>query len=471
MLVSDHFFLLYFFPIFIATYLLFGKKITLGNIIIIFFSVFFYASFGLENLPVLIVPLIADYFIAIWIGRTKNKRRRKLLLLIAVVLNILLLGYFKYANFFSSNVLPFFPQSQFLQSLHKNILLPVGISFITFQRISYLVDTFRKTIVPEKNLLKYATYASLFPHLLAGPIVRYSQIKSQLSKRSIKGDTIYFASQLFAAGLAFKVLIADQLYQLEAHLTLGLSGLNSVEALLLILYFSFRIYFDFMGYSLMALGLAKFAGFDFPINFNSPYQSRSITEFWRRWNMTLSSWLRDYLYIPLGGNRKGKSRTYVNLLITMMLAGLWHGASWNFVVWGSLHGIFLAVERFLKTNESAWVKRVKKMPNFVKILYSFSLVTLAWTTFKFTTPQEILLLLSKIVALKIGSFDLLTQNLLIATLPALFAAVVWSFFFREESIPLKRFSYKVVVFFSLLFVIALGYSLIRRGVPFIYFQF
>jgi len=471
MLISDHFFLLYFFPAFILLYLVFSRRIALGNLIIIIFSLLFYSSFGLKNLPILIFPLVADFLIALWIYKTKNQKQRFWILSTAVFLNLLLLGYYKYANFLSDNMLIFFPNSEFLLSLQKDILLPVGISFITFQRISYLIDTYRKQILPEKNILKYATYASLFPHLLAGPIVRYSEIKKQLSKRIINSQTIYLASQLFVAGLFFKIFIADQIFLLEEHFSLALAQLNSAESLLLILCFSFRIYFDFMGYSLMALGLAKFAGFDFPINFNSPYQSQSITEFWRRWNITLGTWLKDYLYIPLGGNKKGESRTYINLLITMLLAGLWHGANWNFVIWGCIHGVFLAIERFFVIHGNYRLAKLANLPKVIKVTYCFLLVTLAWTTFKFTTPQEIFQLLGNIVSFEFGQPDTITRNRIISASPALIGAFIWSFFLKEKSIPLTRFSYKIGIFLSIVFILILGYSLIRRSIPFIYFQF
>jgi alginate O-acetyltransferase complex protein AlgI len=471
MLISDHFFLLYFFPAFILLYLVFSKRIAFGNLIIIIFSLLFYSSFGLKNLPILIFPLIADFLIALWIYKTKNHKQRLWILSTAVFFNLLLLGYYKYANFLSDNMLILFPNSEFLLSLQKDILLPVGISFITFQRISYLIDTYRKQIIPEKNLLKYAAYASLFPHLIAGPIVRYSQIKNQLAKRVINSQTIYLASQLFVAGLFFKIIIANQLFLLEEHLTLFLMQLNSLESILLMLCFSFRIYFDFMGYSLMALGLAKFAGFDFPINFDSPYQSNSITEFWRRWNITLGSWLRDYLYIPLGGSKKGESRTYVNLLITMLLAGLWHGANWNFVIWGSIHGIFLAIERFFTIHSDHRLAKLHRLPKIMKVAYCFLLVTLAWTTFKFATPQEIFQLLGNVISFKFDEIDPITRNHIIATFPAFLIAFIWSFLFKERLIPLKHFNYKIGIFLSIAFILILGYSLIRRSIPFIYFQF
>lgn len=466
MLTAGHFFLLYFFPIFILIYLIFFKFVRVRDFIIIIFSLIFYASFGIENLPILIIPLIIDYFLAVYIYKSKNKLSRKLLLTFGILVNIGLLGYFKYANFFAINLEPLFPDFQIFQNLSQKIILPVGISFITFQRISYIIDVYRKEITPSKNFLKYCTYAVLFPHLLSGPIVRFSFIKKQLIKRAINFDTIFEASKYFSIGFAFKILIADQLFIVEDLFTNTLSSNNLYSTLILILYFSIRIYFDFLGYSLMAIGLAKFIGFDFPYNFDSPYQSKSIQEFWRRWNITLSSWIRDYLYIPLGGNRKGKIRTYINLMITMSLAGLWHGASWNFIIWGGLHGLYLSIENFFRD-----LKITFRIPQFIRIGFTFILVTLTWIAFKFTNISDIRLLINSLANLKFVPFDRYTINVLLPSVPFLIFALLWSFFLKEKSISKFNFSTKNSFFFLALFVFTLFFSLIKKAVPFIYFQF
>lgn len=466
MLITSHLFLFYFFPIFIALYYFIYKRITFANILIILASLVFYASFGLENLPILVIPLVFDYILGIVLFKTKKKTHRKLLLTFGIIANLAVLIYFKYSSFVGTNLLTFFPNTVFLQELSVKLIAPIGISFITFQRISYIVDIYRKKVTPAKNFLHYATYACLFPHLLAGPIVRFSTIKNQLKKRVINRETVFEASKYFTVGLAVKLLIADQLFTVEELFTTSLATNTLYEAILLILFFSFRIYMDFFGYSLMAIGLAKFMGFDFPINFNSPYQSTSITDFWRRWNITLSNWLRDYLYIPLGGNRKGKIRTYVNLFITMFLAGLWHGASWNFVIWGSLHGVFLIIERlFINRGVIFPLARV------FKIIYAFILVTITWISFKFTTIPDLLSYFASFSRVNFVPFTQYEQNIIFATIPALLVAIIWSFFIKDQNFYALKASKKLVFFFAILFIISLCSSLIRKSVPFIYFQF
>ncbi len=465
MLITDHFFLLYFFPLFIIIYYLVHKSPLLSNLTIILFSCIFYATFGLKNLPILLLPLFLDYFGALALARIKDKQQKKLLLITLVVINLGILAYYKYTLFLTQNLLNFFPNSTFLTTFPTAVIIPVGISFITFQRISYIIDAYRGTIKPTTNLIEYTVYATLYPHLISGPIVRFSNIKDQLKKRALHGDVIFTASKYIVFGMFFKLLIANQLFNVEEVLTSHLETLDSLQSLLLIFFFTFRIYFDFLGYSLMAIGLAKFIGFDFPENFDSPYQSKSITEFWRRWNMTLSAWIRDYVYIPLGGNRKGKIRTLVNLIITMLLAGLWHGASWNFVLWGGFHGVLLALERVFSD-------KIKfKLPSFLKVLYSFSLVSLLWITFKFATPTEIMKLLQNIFGLTFSVPDHITMNIILWSLPAWIIAIIWSFFFHERSISQIPYSKKATVALCLAFILILGFSLIRRSVPFIYFQF
>lgn len=464
MLFSDHFFLFYFFPVFFIFYLLAFRKITIANIVIIIFSLLFYASFGINNLPILIVPLLIDFGLAIILENTKNKKLRKSIVGLVVFLNVALLAYFKYATFAISNAVLIFPAIPIDPDLQENVILPLGISFITFQRISYIVDVYRKKIPASKNLVKFATYATIFPHLIAGPIVRYSNIKDELSKRSLSLHDIFEGSKFFIVGLVLKVLIADKLYTTENILTSNLNSLGSIEALTLIFFFSIRIYLDFAGYSFMAVGLARFMGFHFPQNFNSPYRSASITEFWQRWNITLSLWLRDYLYIPLGGNRKGKTRTYVNLMATMLIGGLWHGASWNFMLWGGLHGIYLSIERF------ASFKNIRfNHSRFTKQILVFLLVTFTWLTFLFTTPQEIVTLLSSFFLFKTPSIEFLQSFMW--SFPSLLGGIIWIVFIGEEKVIKVKPSMHISLLLVLLFLLAIMGSLTQDNVPFIYFQF
>ncbi len=440
MILTDYIFLIFFFPIFVTVYFLFRKRISLQNLVIIVFSLIFYASFGIKNTLILVLPLVVDYFAAIMVGKSRSHFWRKFLMILVVLGNLALLGFFKY-----------YP---------KTALVPLGISFITFQRISYIVDVFRRITKPERNFWRYATYACLFPHLLSGPIVRFAQIKKQLFKRKISFLTVFFGTKLLIVGFAFKILVADQLFLTEKLFTADILGLHFLGVIFLLVIFSMRIYFDFMGYSLMAIGLAKIIGFDFPINFDSPYQSASVTEFWRRWNITLSFWVRDYLYIPLGGNRLGKIRTSVNLLVMMLLVGLWHGAGISFVIWGGLHGLFLVWERFFGVG-LGWTGRLR----------TFALVSIAWVPFMFTdvgalerSARTIFLLSPPRLNDKLG-FGLLVS------LPALFFALVWAFRFREAKLCEARPTLRKILFLATLFLVTLGVSLINTGVPFIYFQF
>ena len=467
MLFTDHFFILYFFPIFFIFYYLFRKSLILSDAVLIIFSLLFYASFGLNNLPILLVPLFIDYFAGIYLQKQKSKRKRKIILTLLIIGNLLLLGYFKYAAFTITSIL-LFHKTHYLTDLtfYKSLIVPVGISFITFQRISYAVDIYRKKIKASKNLLQYASYALLFPHLISGPIVRYSFIQQQLKKRKISSLLMFDGMKYLAIGLFLKLLVADKLYIVESTLSGNIANSHSIEAIILLFYFSFRIYLDFCGYSLIAIGLAKLMGFEFPHNFNAPYQALNITDFWRRWNITLSGWLRDYLYIPLGGNRKGKIRTYVNLIVTMLLGGLWHGASWNFVLWGLLHGSYLAIERYLSDS-----KINVPLPNLIKRYLTFLLVTVTWLTFLFKNPSDISMEINKIMQLNFVLPPLSTSLLIQESLLALIIAVVWSFFLKEEYIEKIKPSILTSVSIAVLFLICIYSALWGTGVPFIYFQF
>lgn len=467
MLFTDHFFILYFFPVFFIFYYLFRKSLIYSDLLLIFFSLLFYASFGLNNLPILILPMLVDYYAARYLEKQKSKTKRKFVLAILIVGNLLLLGYFKYTPFVLGSILTVHPSSLISSlSFYKSLIIPVGISFITFQRISYEVDIYRKKIKASKNLLQYASYALLFPHLISGPIVRYSFIQDQLKKRKISSKLLFDGMKYFIVGLSLKLLIADKLYIVESSLSSNLSKLHSIEALILLFYFSFRIYLDFCGYSLIAIGLAKLMGFEFPHNFNSPYQALNITDFWRRWNITLSGWLRDYLYIPLGGNRKGKVRTYINLIITMILGGLWHGASWNFVLWGFLHGGYLAIERFLSDK-----KITIPLPLIVKRYLTFLLVTVTWLTFLFKSPTDISMEITKIFQLNFTTPSLEISSMLNGSIFAIITAIIWAFFLKEEYIEKIKPSFITTTILIFIFIVCLYNALWGGGVPFIYFQF
>jgi alginate O-acetyltransferase complex protein AlgI len=314
-------------------------------------SWFFYAWWDWRYLPVLIGATSVDYVAGLWISRTEDEARRRLLLAASLGTNLGILAYFKYAGFFVDTLngigsglgLP--PD---LATLH--IVLPIGISFYTFNSMSYTIDIFRRRIEPTRSVLEYSTFVALFPHLIAGPIVRFADLGPQLRRLTPRLTSRYTAlgAFFFSCGLVKKLLIADQLHPYVSRLYENHDQLGLLTGWAAAVGYSLQLYFDFSGYSDMAVGLAWLLGFRFPQNFNSPFKAVNISDFWRRWHMSLSSWFRDYLFIPLGGSRGSALKTVRNLVITMFLAGLWHGAAWTFVIWGLLHGLFLAGHAVLR---------------------------------------------------------------------------------------------------------------------------
>ncbi len=345
------------------------------NILLLLASLFFYAWGEPVYLLLLLFSIFMNWSFGIWMEKYADKR--KLYLIICLVLNLGLLGFFKYTNFVLNTLDHLLP---FVQLPRANIPLPIGISFFTFQAMSYIIDLYRGEYPAQKSLVNLALYISFFPQLIAGPIVKYRDIDKQLANRKMSAEGIAFGMRRFIYGLGKKVILAnllaiavDRIYDLDpARISPPLAWCSA-------LFYTLQIYYDFSGYSDMAIGLGKIFGFDFLENFNHPYISCSIQEFWRRWHISLSSWFKEYLYIPLGGNRKGKYRTYLNLIIVFAVTGLWHGASWSFVFWGLFHGFFILVERmgFKKVLEG------KSVP--VKTLswiYTFLVVNIGWIFFR-----------------------------------------------------------------------------------------
>jgi alginate O-acetyltransferase complex protein AlgI len=312
-------------------------------------SCVFYAAWDYRYLALLMAVSVIDYYCAARIAATDDRPTRLRWVTFSVVSNLAILGYFKYYNFFVDNLNPFFAWSG-VQAPALRILLPAGISFYTFKSMSYTIDVYRREIAPCRSLMDYATFVTFFPELIAGPIVRASIFLPQMTRRiGPTRDRLARGASIFLLGLTKKVVIADRLAAPVDQVFAQPALFSGTALWLAVVGYAMQIYCDFSGYSDMAIGTAKMIGYDLPENFNMPYAARSITDFWRRWHMTLSAWLRDYLYIPLGGNRKGKARTYVNLMLTMLLGGLWHGASWNFVLWGGLHGSALAAHKFYRS--------------------------------------------------------------------------------------------------------------------------
>jgi len=345
MVFSSILFLLYFLPVFMLVYVLLPKKAK--NFWALLVSILFYAWGAPNFIYVVLATSLLDFYLVRAIYNAENQSRKKLFLSTSLVLNLGLLAYFKYANFFIENVNLALGELG-MASLHwTSVALPIGISFFTFQTLTYAIEVYRQDHAPFEKPTQYLLYKLIFPHAIAGPIIRFKSVAQQVVARIETPDDRLIGLFRFSIGLAKKVLIANVLAkQADLYMSGELSELSFDEAWVGILAYTFQIYFDFSGYSDMAIGLARMMGFRFPENFDSPYSSRSITEFWRRWHITLGAFMRDFLYIPLGGNRVGsKWRLYFNLWLVFLVSGLWHGASWNFVLWGAFHGFFLILDR------------------------------------------------------------------------------------------------------------------------------
>ena len=342
MVFSSITFLFYFLPIFLAAYLL-TPTVTGKNIVTLLFSLVFYAWGEPRFVFILLLSIAFNFCAGLFIDAREGASRR-LALAVAVAGNLTLLGIFKYANFITGNLTTLITPLG-MPSIQTNIALPLGISFFTFHCLSYIIDVYRRRFKANRNLVDIALYISLFPQLVAGPIVRYKTVARQLDVRRFTLGRASVGARIFIVGLAQKVLVADVVAPLVQVAFDQVHDRSLIEAWIGLIAYTVQIYFDFAGYSNMAIGLGIVLGFTFPRNFRMPYTSLSITEFWRRWHMSLSSWLRDYLYIPLGGNRGSNAQTYRNLVMVFLLCGLWHGANWTFVLWGAWHGAFLVIER------------------------------------------------------------------------------------------------------------------------------
>jgi len=366
MLFSSIPFLYYFLPAVVGIYFLAPGK--LKNTVLLLSSLFFYGWGEPKLLLLMIFTIVLFWGCGLAIGRSKTQQQKKGWLLVSVVISVALLGLFKYADFFIGT----FNSLTGLGIPMLRLALPVGISFYTFQCLSYTIDVYRQRVLPQKNILSFGAYVSMFPQLIAGPIVRYSDIDRMLEERTHSLEQCALGLRRFLVGLGKKVILADNF----ALLTSLFRQSDEKSVLFCWLYavaFMLNIYFDFSGYSDMAIGLGRIFGFDFPENFNYPYISRSVTEFWRRWHMTLGGWFRDYVYIPLGGNRVRRSRWVCNILTVWMLTGLWHGAAWNFVLWGLLFGVMLMVEK--------WIPAIQKMPSILRHGYVLLVVCLSFVLF------------------------------------------------------------------------------------------
>jgi alginate O-acetyltransferase complex protein AlgI len=399
MVFSSASFLFYFLPLVLLLYFAAAPTIKLRNLVLLAASFIFYAWGEGVYILVMAVSILANYFFGLWVHKAHETSSAKLQIGLAIAFNITLLVLFKYTNFIVDNlnqhlIVPL----GFSRIVIDKVHLPIGVSFFTFHCISYLMDIYRKQTPPNKSLPQLALYISLFPQLVAGPIIRYKDIAGQLTKRSTNVERFAQGINRFVAGLGKKVLIANVL-GLPADKIFGIPSdqLTAPVAWLGVACYTLQIYFDFSGYSDMAIGLAHMFGFKFMENFNYPYISRSIREFWRRWHISLSTWYRDYLYIPLGGNRCGNLRITFNLVLVFFLCGLWHGASWSFIIWGLYHGAFLGIER---TRVGRWLDNSWRP---VAHVYTVIVFTIGWVFFRADTLGQATAFLEAMVGLGGGS--------------------------------------------------------------------
>lgn len=386
MVFSSMTFLWVFLPVLLIVYFLAKDKYK--NFVLLLFSLVFYAWGEPKYIVLMLCSILINYIAGLLIDKNKNKKKIKtLLFIVTILINVGLLGYFKYFNFMIDNV-----NKMFGASIENNpITLPIGISFYTFQIMSYIIDLYKGKITVQKNLLNLALYISFFPQLIAGPIVKYKDIDEQLKNRKVTLEGFVNGSIRFIFGLSKKVLLANSLALIaDTIYNAGISNITTLLAWIASIAYSLQIYFDFSGYSDMAIGLGKMFGFEFMENFDLPYKSASITEFWRRWHISLSTWFKEYIYIPLGGNKKGKIRTYINLWIVFIVTGIWHGAAWTFITWGLYHGFFIFIERL----------GLKKLLDKCKVLshiYTLLIINFGWVLFRVDGLKNALVVIKRMI--------------------------------------------------------------------------
>lgn len=372
MVFSSLNFIFLFFPALLVCYFILPARWREGrNLVLLAFSLFFYGYAGIRFLPLMLISILLNYLFGLLVC-VKNRRAAKVFLVVGIVCNLALLGWFKYAVF-GAGVL----QDLGLAVPIPQIVLPIGISFFTFQGMSYVLDVYRQDARAERSILRVALYIALFPQLVAGPIVRYTTVAAEIRVRRETADDFADGAARFLFGLAKKMLLANPLGQIaDAAFAVPLSQLSAGMAWLGLLSYTGQIYFDFSGYSDMAIGLGRIFGFHFEENFYYPYFSKSVTEFWRRWHISLSSWFRDYVYIPLGGSRCSRWKQVRNIVIVWALTGFWHGAEWTFLLWGLYYGALLLGERFV------WGKAVEKLPSPLRRVYALFFIILGWLPFR-----------------------------------------------------------------------------------------
>lgn len=468
MLFSSIVFLFSFLPaVMILYYLL---PVRFRNVILLLASLVFYAWGEPVYLFLMLLSILFNYFSGLDIARNlQDKRAAKRSLVFNLIINLAVLGFFKYEGFVLDTLNGILP----VHISYHALPLPIGISFYTFQILSYIIDVYRGNVKVQTNLPNFALYVTMFPQLIAGPIVQYADVDEQLASREVSRTKIGEGSMYFIRGLAKKVLLANTSGMIFTEVSgLAKGNIAVMTAWLGAFAYMFQIYFDFSGYSDMAIGLGKMLGFEFNMNFNYPYVSKSITEFWRRWHISLSSWFRDYVYIPLGGNRVSKIKHIRNLLIVWFLTGLWHGAAWNFVAWGLYYGVILIIEKYLLSPV------LDRLPDVVRHIYSIVLVVIGWVLFfssSFGQAADYIRVMFGAGAHGFAdreSMYLLTSNLIL-WLILIFGSTPLVHFRYEHMLRTKKWNTTIInsVVYAALFIVCIAYLVTETYNPFLYFRF
>ncbi len=470
MIFSSIFFIFVFLPITLILYYVVPERFK--NCMLLLVSLVFYAWGEPVYVFLMLFSIVFNYFSGIQIGDFRKQHdpyRQKISFIITIVVNIAVLGFFKYYGFLLTNlnaILPF-------DIPYRELSLPIGISFYTFQILSYIIDVYRDRVPVQQNFITFGTYVTMFPQLIAGPIVRYADIDKQLKHRVLSFEKFGQGVTWFILGLGKKVLLANKIGEAyDAIAALPADERSVLTAWIGCLAFTMQIYFDFSGYSDMAIGLGKMLGFDFLKNFDYPYTSKNITEFWRKWHISLGSWFREYVYIPLGGNRCSSLENIRNLLVVWLLTGLWHGASWNFIIWGLYYGIILVLEKYLLA------PLLERLPKFVQWLYSFFLVMMGWVWFFSDTLGDALSYFSCMFGINAsavvdatGLFYL--QNYLILFLICAVCCGPWLMnWFRRFSLQKKNWhQIAAVVVYAVILILCIASLVNATYNPFLYFRF
>lgn len=452
--------------VFILYWFVTNRNLKLQNLLIVAASYLFYGWWDWRFLSLILFSTIVDYSVGLGLLKQENLSKRKLLLWVSIITNLGFLGFFKYYNFFLDsflNAFSFFGVEMKASSL--NIILPVGISFYTFQTLSYTIDVYKRKLEPTKDFAVFSAFVSFFPQLVAGPIERATHLLPQFYvKRVFDYKAISSGLKMMLWGLFMKVVVADRLSLYVDTVYSNIDMHSGLSLFVATMFFAIQIYCDFAGYSLIAIGVAQLFGFNLMENFRRPYLSSSFKEFWSRWHISLSSWFRDYLYIPLGGNQKGNVRTNLNLLITFVVSGFWHGANWTFIIWGFLHGIYLIIEKSLKRFN---------VPKLISILFIFALTNLAWVFFRANSVSDSFRILKKIftdINLEFYTGDIGVFSFSILAIIILFANDLVSEFrpklklFNNNNFIIRYVSLALII----LYIIAFG---VFDKSQFIYFQF